>query len=903
MQCDFLLRAIVVAALGWASLALSADAADVFVAVPGDDANPGTKERPFATLERARDAARQAGGGVRIVVRGGVYRLKQTLKLEPRDSGLVIEAAQGETAVISGGRVVSQWRPWRGKVLQSDLSTLGLADCAFRELYCGGRRQPLARTPNFDPRHPRIGGVLFNERLVEPGTKTKFGYRAGELDPARWTHLERATMVFHDSLNYEQTWAPLKSVDVANRVIEAARGVYVLAPGCPYYVCGLFEELDAPGEWYVDPESKTLYFWPPTEGDLGDSVVVPALNSLFVLQGDAKGGQPVANVRIGGLALCDCRERAIDARAARNCAVTACEVRNVGSGVYLGDDTHGFRIAGCDMTQTLGDGVSIIGTSTDHARVSDHVVDNNYIWDFGWGRNHNRCGGVYMHRCSGCRVTHNHIHDGPRYAIGMDVGNNCEIAWNHGHHVNLTTSDTSIIEAATALDWRFSIEEQIDRNRRFNWNNVVHHNLLHDSGGYGPSPAGKFEFPHYSWGIYLDLACSGWTIRDNLVWNTVLGGFMLNAGLDNTVENNIFVGGKQNQVQFNPWPKYPMSGHRCQRNIISYDGHAASLYTVRQITLDTCRFANNLIHCASGPPRIAGIARGAKQSNWSDWLAMGQDQGSLLSDPKFVNAAAHDYRLQADSPALQLGFQPIDLGGVGNYASVDRRSWPRPEVAVTREPADYRPATVAAWQQPKLRSYEDYALGESERGAGVGMEAGANSVAVSDETAASGRHSLKVVDGAGAKPSYFPYITYPLELSEGRLRTGFDLRIEPESEFVFEWRDDPYKYHLGPRLSVDAQGWLFANAKRLVQLPHSQWVRIDIVCGLGPKATGRYDLTIIPRGAAAQHFADLACAPQFKTLACVVVQSPAKTRSAYYLDNLEYVDETRTPAAAGQTDR
>ena len=886
-------RLFIFTALVLAPLAML-HAAEFYVAPNGDDANLGTKEKPFATLERARDAGRtERSQKAVIVVRGGIYNLKQALTLEPQDSGLAIEAAKGEEVVISGGRAANEWRPWHGKVLQSDLGKLDLPDCKFQELYFKGRRQPLARVPNFDPKHPRIGGVLFNERLVEPGTKTKFGYRAGELDPARWTHPERAQMVFHDSLNYGQTWAALKSVDAANRAIEAARGVYVLAPGCPYYVCGLLEELDAPGEWYADPDSKTLYFWPPSGISKRDSVIVPALDSLFVLQGDAKAGKFVENVRIAGLALRDCRGKAIDLKAARNCAVAACDLRNVGSGVFLGDDTHGCRVAGCDITQTLGDGVSIIGRSTDHSRVSDHVVDNNYIWDFGWGHIHNRCGGVYMHRCSRCKVTHNQIHDGPRYAIGMDVGNDCEIAYNIGHHTSLTTCDTSIIEAATALDWRFSIEEQLDRNRRFNCGNSIHHNLLHDSGGYGPGRGGKFEIPHFSWGIYLDLACSGWSVHDNIVWNTVLGGFMLNAGLDNTVENNAFVGGKQNQVYFNPWPKYPMSGHRCERNIISYDGGAASLYTVRQITNNICRFSSNLVYCASGLPRVAGIPRGAKQENWNEWLALGQDGGSLLADPKFVNAAARDYRLRADSPALKLGIKPIDLSSAGNYASPDRRTWPRPEMKVLREAADYRPARSLPPQQPVLRTYEDYSVGESERGAAVGVEPGVNSVAVTDETAASGKHSLKITDGAGKKPSYFPFIAYQLEMTEGRLCAGFDLRVERGAQFVCEWRDDPYKYNIGPRLSVDAQGWLSANNKRLLQLPVGKWVRFDIACNLGPKATGAYDLIVRLPGAAPQRYTGLACAPQFKTLNCVVVMSPANAPTVFYLDNVEFKAEKK----------
>lgn len=862
-------------------------AAEIFVSPTGNDRHPGTREQPFATLERARDEARKTPGPRRVVLRGGKYYLTRALTLEPQDSGLTVEVARGEAAMLSGGREVTGWRPFRGKIWLADLAGLDLPDCWFRELYSGGHRQSLARVPNFDVRHPRIGGFLYSCGVVEPGTKTKLRYRSGELDPARWTHSERALVVFHDALNYEQTWSALKQVDPVQRVIEAARGVYVLAADCPYYVCGLLEELDAPGEWYVDPEREILYFWPPCEQSPPSAVTVPALDSLIVLRGDAAAGRWVENVRLARLALGECRVQAVMIHAARGCTVAACELRNVGSGVHLGDDTHACQVLGCDITQTLGDGVSILGTSVDHDRVSHHVVDNNYIWDFGWGKNHNRCGGVYMHRCAHCRVTHNHIHDGPRYAIGMDVGNDCEIAYNHAHHVNLTTADTGIIEAATALDWRFPIDEQLRRNRQCNWNNTIHHNLLYDSGGFGRGASSRFEYPVYSWGIYLDLACSGWRVHDNVCYRTVLGGFMLNAGQDNVVENNVFVGGRQNQIQFNPWPKHPMSGHRCQRNVVAYEG-AAALYTLHRFTNEFCRFSQNLIHSASGQPRIVGIVGGTRRENWNDWLATGQDQGSRLADPGFVDPAAGDYRLRPDSPALKLGFQPIDLSGVGNYASPDRRTWPRPEVRLVREPADYRPATELAPQQPERRDYEKVEPGATESQAHVGDGGRGGGVAVTDETAASGKHSLKFTDAAGLKQVYAPFLTYPLEVDRGVERAGFDLRLEAGSKLVYEWRDDPYRYNLGPRLEVDAQGWLKANGRRLVQLPHGQWLRIDLACGLGPLATGRYDLTLRLPDAEPQLFPQLACSPKFKSLACVVVMSMADGPAVFYLDNLEF---------------
>jgi hypothetical protein len=137
---------------------------------------------------------------------------------------------------------------------------------------------------------------------------------------------------------------------------------------------------------------------------------------------------------------------------------------------------------------------------------------------------------------------------------------------------------------------------------------------------------------------------------------------------------------------------------------IRYDGGAASLYTARQITTDMCRFSSNLIHCARGLPRVAGIPRGAAQANWDEWLAMGQDRGSVLADPKFDNAAARDYRLQPNSPAPPLGIRPVDLRGAGNHASPERRTWPRPEMEVLREPADYQPATTPSASRSAVRS-------------------------------------------------------------------------------------------------------------------------------------------------------------------------------------------------------
>jgi hypothetical protein len=845
---------------------------------------------PIKSLSQALDqarGARQPGDTARIVVGPGTYYLAQTITLGPADSGLIIESTPGREPVISGGRRVTGWKPWKGKILQADLSKLDLPDLSFRELYYNVKMQPWARVPNFDPKHPRTGGFLQNDGLAEVGTKTKFRYAAGAVHPELWAHPERAWMMFHDSLSYETQYCPVKSVDAATRVVEAERGVYVLSPGNPFYLCGILEELDAPGEWCVDPDTKTLYFWPPSGNPNGkDQVIVPALTSAFVFQGQPAADQWVQNVRLSGLDVRDCRGRAIQMTGAKSCAVTRCDLRNAEVGVYLGDDTHACQVRGCDITATQGDGVSIIGTSKDHERVTDHVVDNCYIWDIGWGRIHNRCGGVYGHRMMRVKITHNLIHDTPRYAIGMDAGGDCEIAYNIGHHSNLVTMDTSIIEAATAMDWGLPMDEQMDRNRKYNWNNSIHHNLIHDSGGWGTNSEGKLQTPLYSWGIYLDTHSSGWQVHDNVCYNTTLGAYMVNGGMENVFENNICVDGQQHQAYLSVWPKYECRGNRVERNIFASPGKTATGYNVRKTERDVYAFDRNLLWAGGDEVRINAPSL-VKKGSWEAWRALGQEEGGLVADPQFVDPAQRNYALKPTSPAFGLGFKAIDLSQVGNYASPDRRTWPRPEVKVARDETDYSPAAIVKPSQPALRTYEDYAVNEKERNAHVGEEGDLATVRVTDETAASGKQSLRVAEKPGVKLGFVPYITYLLEMEQGVLKAGFDLRWEQGALFVYEWRDDPYNYSLGPHLATDAAGHLTANGQPVMDLTPGQWVRFDITCGLGPQNTGKYGLTVKPAGGEAKTFT-IAHAEKFETLNCVVVMSVTEGESLFYLDNVEF---------------
>src|SRR3954471_14584176 len=97
----------------------AAAAADFYVASTGADINPGTVDKPFATIDHARQAARALAGKepITVTVRAGIYYLSNTRAFGQADSGserapIVYQAAPGDTVVLSGGsRLELKWEP------------------------------------------------------------------------------------------------------------------------------------------------------------------------------------------------------------------------------------------------------------------------------------------------------------------------------------------------------------------------------------------------------------------------------------------------------------------------------------------------------------------------------------------------------------------------------------------------------------------------------------------------------------------------------------------------------------------------------------------------------------------------------------------------------------------------
>jgi len=145
--------------LALASLNQAQASTSLYIARDGDDSADGSEARPFATLERARDEARlrKADGPVTIFVRAGIYPLPRTLQIGPEDSGtanapILWRNYPGESVTLSGGAPITGFTRGKGAIRVADAPAF--RKTPFRQMFYAGKRQILARYPNYTADNP-----------------------------------------------------------------------------------------------------------------------------------------------------------------------------------------------------------------------------------------------------------------------------------------------------------------------------------------------------------------------------------------------------------------------------------------------------------------------------------------------------------------------------------------------------------------------------------------------------------------------------------------------------------------------------------------------------------------------------------------------------------------------------
>ncbi len=680
-----------------------------YVATGGNDYNPGTLEQPFATLQRARDAIRQlkseSGGNlpapVKVLVRGGKYFLDETLILEAGDSGtrehpVVYTTYPGEKPVISGGRRITGWQPYKDKIMQCPVSEAQGGNWRFTQLFFNGKRQVRSRWPN--------DGWLTVEGPAEPESFTSFRYK-DEAFPRTWAKPTQGDVFMKMQWGFT-TITPIRKMDIQNQSITMAQGVrnferppwiYPNKPGSLYshfgfmshyfFVENLLEELDLPGEWCLDTDEGKVYFWPPEETLLESSeTVVPLLDCLISLRGAswviisgftltevANAGDNMHRFGYQGTgAMFPMEGRTYCGEAIHLAGTEYCQIVDNtfdsvgGNAIYLEGYNLKNKIKWNEITNSGHCGIGLIGKVEYEGKVQHPLcneITDNYI---------HHCGifnkvatGIFCGVSDGNVIGHNLIEQVPHHAINLG---------NHGYGRNIVEFN----------DIRDTCQETYDNGAINCWmENENETGQMHQDG----ERAGHIirynrvsGHPGLGFCIYIDNFSSNCLIYGNILLLKEHKGIRINGGKNNFIENNIFIGvgeamsfmdlGAQRWKRRYPEMKGFMTANRFCRNIVcgEYNTKEPLIFNIMTDVEDADRVLgdsdNNIFFdIAEGGRKIVSCPSG--KLSFEQWKSVGYDQNSLVADPLFLAPELGDYRLKPGSPALKLGFNPILFDQIG----------------------------------------------------------------------------------------------------------------------------------------------------------------------------------------------------------------------------------------------
>ena len=349
-------------------------------------------------------------------------------------------------------------------------------------------------------------------------------------DWRQWARPDEVEVFIFPRYNWWNDILRVKAVDAEKRVITTVKDAsYAMRANDRYYFQNALEELDAPGEWYLDRQSSTVYFKPPQSLESA-KVYAPTTRDILRFEG-------VEHVTLRGLTL-ECAEgSAIVLSKANQCRVVACTVRNVGdfSGTGISvENGQNNGIIGCDVSFTGRNGISLSGGDRKTLTEAGNFVDNCYIHHVGVF--YKQGVGVSLDGV-GQRVSHSLIHDTPRFAI-IYGGNNHILEYNHLRHLALETEDVGATYSG-GRDWASPR------------GTIIRYNFIHDVLGFGWN--GKWVSPYFAWGIYLDDNSGGVDVIGNIVARCGRSLIHGHSARDCRVENNIFIEGGMRQWEFNGW--------------------------------------------------------------------------------------------------------------------------------------------------------------------------------------------------------------------------------------------------------------------------------------------------------------------------------------------------------------
>jgi len=564
---------------------------------------------------------------------------------------------------------------------------------------------------NYEYTRSKHEGADYNymREEFEGGRNNAFRYKTGTL-PTRLAKPSEAEVTIFPGPGWLRETIPVKSIDYSERIIVLEREPWtvnivpwffaemVFRSWNRFYIENVLEALSGPGQWCLDNEEGIVYFWPGQDSIDDCEVVAPALDCLFDLAGacwvtisgltftETLGGDSMHHSYLSGYGAMLPRQGlrycgdAMHMTGASHCRIEKNHFYAVGgNAIYLHSYNRRNVISRNEISCAGANGVCVLGSNVRHPE-SNEIIDNEIHH---CGRLHTYVAGVFMGVCNHTIVAHNYIHHMPHHGINLGsngIGRNI-IEYNEIRHVCEQAHDATAINS-----WGDVPQNDIKKDAE-RCGHIIRYNLIRDIISYcvDETKGQMVPFTGSISGIYLDDCTSNCLVYGNIIIRTGYGVYLHN-GKNNLIENNIIINctnafgyadGVSGRAGNSHLIGFARGLHIC-RNIVYSSGKETILHFLHWFNshkwddLLIGRSDNNIFYCKSGQYRIEdkadvlGDIACKGYISFEDWQKKaGHDENSVIAEPLFVDAEKDDFNLKPDSPALALGFQPIDIKRIG----------------------------------------------------------------------------------------------------------------------------------------------------------------------------------------------------------------------------------------------
>ncbi|MBR4933577.1 MAG: right-handed parallel beta-helix repeat-containing protein, partial [Clostridia bacterium] len=549
--------------------------ADVYVAVDGLDTNPGTKEKPLATLEAAKAKVREikktkTSGEIVVAFMAGDYGVLNNVSFTAEDSGSdklkITYCAYGDGEVYFTNGVYIE---------EGDFTALSDADKKlFNADYAGDIKKvdltkypaaadvtthtPLSNASGFcwQARVPNKANGTdtyynnFTRFVATPDSPytmeeimalaTEFGYGVEHTVIRPYTEQKKiqAIRTMKDKLDSYDTvdgvqligyiskvWHSdtlnIKSYDKTTGVVEfyneANYGFVNVDEPTQAYISNASLELDDVGEYWIDANTKTLYVYKP-QGNYS----MATEDTFMTLDRNA------AHISLVNLNFRICVGDGIYAHG-DNFTMDQCSISYVGGEHAFKSDgainlvIKNSTFAYCAETAVFAEGPEP-GERADFDYYtlpnSGFVFDNNLIHDVDLVRVPVESGGLRVRYQIGGLISHNEIYNSARYGIDFKYGNiDCIFEYNYLHHCMQNSADGGAFYCG-----------RVATNR----GNEIRYNVIADIYAINPVHTGG------TYSIYMDDCMEGLICYGNVFFNC--GTIMNNRGRSNEIRDNVYIG-------------------------------------------------------------------------------------------------------------------------------------------------------------------------------------------------------------------------------------------------------------------------------------------------------------------------------------------------------------------------